>query len=434
MSTAVKSSQTMSWLPGITPEERLIVICARLCLDQSQRDELTALLAGQLRWDQVLYKSQWHKLTALLYRHLNREDSRGRVPVEVMDQLKQTYLSNVARNLYFQDELRRALDALKAQNIPVIVLKGAALAESVYGDIGLRPMVDLDLLVRQEDADSAWSIIEGVGYRPSVDERVQKEMRASGRQLAALVGLRKPVVIEIHAHIVEVDSPLRFDIGGFWDRALVTNLGGRQTLTLGPEDLLTHLAINFFKDRRFYSYSALGQLCDIAEVTRSYAGQINWSALTGQITHDNLRSPVFLGIYLAQHLLGAGVPDQILRQLEPAEFRPKDVERMVRQRVLGDKWVAKALVAPNSSYSWRTFPLAMLKRLFPAKRYLADRYNVPVQSKQVYYLYLRRLAQAFTMGARFVAKPGETRDDFAVDRWLHSLYQANHNAKHRESS
>jgi len=98
-----------------TPEERLLLICARLELAQNQRDELVALLAGLLDWEQVLHKAQWHDLTALVFHHLRRLENWSQVPAEARGQLKATYVGNVARNLYFQVELRKALEALKAQ-------------------------------------------------------------------------------------------------------------------------------------------------------------------------------------------------------------------------------------------------------------------------------------------------------------------------------
>jgi hypothetical protein len=75
------------------------------------------------------------------------------------------------------------LEALEARGIPVIVLKRAALAETVYGCSSLRPMTGLDLLVRHEDADAADSIIRGMGYVPSVSQEVQEEMASATASL-----------------------------------------------------------------------------------------------------------------------------------------------------------------------------------------------------------------------------------------------------------
>jgi hypothetical protein len=67
----------------------------------------------------------------------------------------------------------------------------------------------------------------------------------------------------------------------------------------------------------------------------------------------------------------------------------------------------------------------MLRRVFPSRHSLAEHYDVPVQSKGIKYLYLRRLAEALSIATRLAVKPGEMREDLAVDRWLHSLYGHN---------
>ena len=418
---------------NLPPEERVLILCARLHLSQDQIDELSSILVGPLDWDRVMYKSYGHKLTALLYRHLKDPENGEAVPTSVMAQLRATYLGNVAKNLCFQTELRSALDALRAQNIPVIVLKGAALAGSVYVDVGLRPMVDMDLLVPEECVFTAQAIVQGLGYKPVGTRAEQEDFEQNHRHLPLLRGVRKPVAFEIHRHVMRRDSELYFDITGFWSRAQQVLVAGTKAWGLAPEDLLIHLSINFVLDRRFGSLMSLGQLCDIAETTRVYGDIIDWTELIREVSHSNLATPVFVGLYIAQQVLGAQVPEYALRRLEPVDLDSEIVKRLARQRVVGELRIGKKLVSRDSHQNWRTISLAMIKRLFPGKGYLSTVYNVPVQSRGVYHLYLRRLTRAFILGARLAAKLRQTRDDFAVDRWLHSIYRFNENRPHREN-
>ncbi len=70
------------------------------------------------------------------------------IPDETRQSLALAYYSTAAHNALLFRELERILAALAAgAEIPVIVLKGAALAQTVYPDPALRPMGDLDLLV-----------------------------------------------------------------------------------------------------------------------------------------------------------------------------------------------------------------------------------------------------------------------------------------------
>ena len=50
--------------------------------------------------------------------------------------------------------------------VPFLVLKGAALAHLVYGDPRLRPMRDVDLLIRKADAGRALDVLTRCGFRP----------------------------------------------------------------------------------------------------------------------------------------------------------------------------------------------------------------------------------------------------------------------------
>jgi hypothetical protein len=58
-------------------------------------------------------------------------------------------LYSALRNMRRCHELSKVLRILQNDGIPVIVLKGAALAEVVYGNIALRSMSDVDLLVKK---------------------------------------------------------------------------------------------------------------------------------------------------------------------------------------------------------------------------------------------------------------------------------------------
>jgi Uncharacterised nucleotidyltransferase len=69
------------------------------------------------------------------------------------------------RNLIFFNELCKVLHLFLSQNIPIIVLKGAALANSVYDSIGKQPMSDIDRLVHPEDREIILAVLEKAGYQ-----------------------------------------------------------------------------------------------------------------------------------------------------------------------------------------------------------------------------------------------------------------------------
>jgi hypothetical protein len=73
------------------------------------------------------------------------------IPAEFSSRLKNLYISNLKKNLILEQELFKALASFRENNIPVIPLKGPALAQFLYDDAALRRApCDLDLLVRPE--------------------------------------------------------------------------------------------------------------------------------------------------------------------------------------------------------------------------------------------------------------------------------------------
>src|SRR5262249_37110721 len=105
------------------------------------------------------------------------------------------YLSTLARNLLYMKALDGALDAFAAARVPVQPLKGALLLETLYGgDLGVRAMGDLDLLVRPDTLQRASRALLDIGYQ----QVGLGQIRYAPSMTHHLVFVRMGVVIELH--------------------------------------------------------------------------------------------------------------------------------------------------------------------------------------------------------------------------------------------
>lgn len=80
-----------------------------------------------------------------------------------------TVLTQVRREAILQDalqtsELRHLCSALREADVPVLVLKGAAWALTVYPESWCRPRTDIDLLIAAGDRDTAHRVLREIGY------------------------------------------------------------------------------------------------------------------------------------------------------------------------------------------------------------------------------------------------------------------------------
>ena len=92
-----------------------------------------------------------------------------------------------------------------AAALPVVALKGSALhAIGLYAP-GDRPMADIDLLVREDDAGMAVAVLEALGYAESYAQWKHRVFKPSGG--VAVHGLGEhcdtPITIELHFRIQE---------------------------------------------------------------------------------------------------------------------------------------------------------------------------------------------------------------------------------------
>ncbi|NIR15085.1 MAG: nucleotidyltransferase family protein, partial [Desulfobacterales bacterium] len=69
------------------------------------------------------------------------------------------------RSLHMERQLQEIIEAFQEQGVRVLVLRGPALAFSLYPDPAMRPSGDLDLLVIPEHVVQARDILESLGYR-----------------------------------------------------------------------------------------------------------------------------------------------------------------------------------------------------------------------------------------------------------------------------
>ena len=115
-------------------------------------------------WEQLVRLAEWHRLSALLWRYLHHDGRDLSAPSGVLGDLRQVAAATTVRNLIRQAELDRILAALAEVGIPAMLLKGTALIEAVYPNIGMRPMEDIDILVPRSSVQDAHGAVQALGY------------------------------------------------------------------------------------------------------------------------------------------------------------------------------------------------------------------------------------------------------------------------------
>jgi transposase len=199
----------------------------------------------QYDWPRLVTAASVHGLAPLLFAALKRSDHQFAIPAIERERLRWAYVrSSVSSRFAFQ-ELSRWLDYFKRNQIPVIVLKGGALALTLYDDSSMRPMGDLDLLIPRDSMAQAQAALIEEGYQASIEMARGFKDRFCVEQSFVRLD-KRPAQIDLHWHAFT--SPYyseRIPIEWFWRRTVEYRVNTRHALTLSPTAQLLYLSAHY---------------------------------------------------------------------------------------------------------------------------------------------------------------------------------------------
>jgi hypothetical protein len=257
------------WLP---PEFRLAAACCGASSDHGKAERIRDSVVAVRDWPKFLRVAQRHRVMGLVQRALG-EAAGIAVPPAVMDALHRAARAQVQLNLALAAEACRLDQVLAATGIDAVFLKGATLAQLIYGDIGRRHSRDVDVLVAPEAVVTTLAVLEQAGYRCT--------QPFTGRQAATyvrffhhfeMVHVQRRTRVEVHWRLSE--NPLLMpDIPAREDWVAVAFAGGHSLRTFGKEDLFCYLCAHGAR----HAWYRLKWLADIAAIVagETEAGLVN---------------------------------------------------------------------------------------------------------------------------------------------------------------
>jgi hypothetical protein len=389
----------MRWVteraPSGRPEPRRLLLAAlRAGGDPVARDAIQG--APLDAWEATLALAKRHGVLPLLARSLLRSGGEPGVPGSVRVRLEQGWRASGVRNALLLAHLGEVLRRFDDASVPVIVLKGADLAERVYEDVSLRPMSDVDLLVRPDRIGAAVGVLDALGFAPE-DARGPHPSRqvapiAENLHVAPMTR-RGGIRVEIHYAIATAAEAGSIDHEGIWSRAAQALIGGVPAPVMTPEDLLLHLCIHVAVHHGFEA--RLVQVCDIPAVVDRWSDRIDWAVLWSRARAWGVERSVDATFSLAERLLAWTPPAeaQVGRASPPAGPAVAELcERLLFQESPSEMGSPNFVRLMGSGSVIERAALA-LARAFPSRREMAFLYGLSPGSLAVFPRYPMRAAE-----------------------------------------
>jgi hypothetical protein len=346
-------------------------------------ERLRALAAGGLDWDALTAAAERHALGALLFDSIHTAGLGPSAPAPLLARLRAVAALVASRNATFQRAAGRACQLLSSGGIESMAIKGAALALHAPGYFALRAQSDVDLLVSRDRVRSAARLLHEQGFTVAPVH-------------ADLLGLDGGSPLEEGSpfppgqhHLLPLASPegvtveLHFDLPGHLPPETLAAV--RADLATGPGGLRTQ-----GRD------ALLGLLC-------------------AHVHAHHEREPIFLLRHVADvvALLSTGasldtVPPAFGPFSERSRILVEDARRSVARpgraapglaesALAHGPWSARSLLAARrSSFRGRWWYLVEggLGALFPAPRFMAQRYGIGPRSPLLPFTYPWRVLSA----------------------------------------
>lgn len=309
------------------PEARLVFALAGC----GNARRLLSELGPAPRWDRLLGGAALENAVFAL-RDLLRDADARTVPTVVQRQLAYLVLEREHRVRVLERRLQQSLHVLNEAGIEPVLLKGAALATTVYGGFRARPMNDIDLLVDAGRAQEARDLMLAIGWQPHAS--MPEAKYRSHHHLAPLcdqatAGLR----LEIHRALLPEGQPFRFTMDELYERAVPIRIGRGVARVLSTTDHAIHIAIHFVWSHMM-NVGAWHAFRDLGTLDR--AGVLDWTALVDRAQSWGAASCCYWTLRLARALAQLRVPEPVLSELRPRLPEPvlQRVERHFSQMVL----------------------------------------------------------------------------------------------------
>lgn len=344
---------------------------------------------SSVEWESLLIRAQAEGLAPLMYWVLSKSGKFPSIPESAQTSLRHIYSSAWMNNHTIFKELTTLAKRFSQAEIPAVVLKGACFALTIYPDIGLRPMGDLDLLVSGLKLSAAVGIARSLGYEDTVPEASP----GLGDLLRHEIGLQKTgspsIRLELHHSLVANRSfSYAVPVDWFWEQtepldASESNMGLDTLLMLTPTAQVLYSAAHAMLQHGGKN-APLRWFYDLDRLIRVYAGRLDWDLLLYQARLFDWGSALAVALLKTVACFHTPVPEHVIASL--SENYDKHRHLVALKQVQPATHVLDKLQYLRSLNGYARFR-TLLATIIPSPAYMRWRYHIKTsRALPAYYL------------------------------------------------
>jgi hypothetical protein len=293
----------------LSPEARFLALTAG---GEDNDGALHDVLAGPFDWGLLCRMAQADDAVPAVWRCLQRLGCD--VPTSVAEDLSAATAVSEFELLRAEMRLRETLRALDGEGIRVVLLKGAAVAQTAYKSVTERPMADFDLLIDASRIEDARRIAGALDWTPASGVAADAAY-AEHHHTAPMVDSRGTGMrLELHTGLFISGHPFGLSPDVVRRRARPVDIDGTLVGVPSRAVLMVHACLHFAWSHSMRT-GAWRTMRDIARLAKDR--EHVWDEFTRLAVEMRGTTCCYWTLRLASELAHMPVPERVMQALRP---------------------------------------------------------------------------------------------------------------------
>jgi len=259
-------------------------------------------------WSRFLAFLGYHGVVPLLYRKIGDLPEALRPTERVLARMRQSYQIGYAACVRVERQVRTMMSLFHREQIEALVVKGPALAWSVYPDPAIRPSSDLDFLVRPDQYPKAREALKQLGYHLSFPRFEMFQTLSHAEQFVHPGDPRWHMPVDLHWHLLHYYGIDRADgVEAFFQNRVVVETPSVAFPTLSRVHALIHSAFHLILNHP--DARRLIWMMDIGGLAKGLAVPKDWEILQDEVSRFKGGAVVENALKLACMWTGLRLPE-----------------------------------------------------------------------------------------------------------------------------
>lgn len=378
-------------------EEKIILLCTKLTLNQHEIQLIDDFVCQNPNWNSFIDKTTSNRITPFIYRSLYKIPNKEKIPKNIYLFLKKKYIQVFFNNSKKISELKSIVNALNNHKIDFIPLKGIVLIPTIYNDLGIRSMTDIDILVKEIDVERSKNLFLELGWKIRDEHEISDFVEKISDSQHPYTFVKNTVKIELHNKIHSGLSSYSININHYWERSIPIDFLDSHSFVFSRTDFLQHLCIHLHKHLINEKQMSIKHFCDIREFILKYSSEINWNELVSTSSQYKCSVEVREILSISSIYFNAPIPENIIKEMDGvSEF---DCQLLFINFLTNNKDKNNKLLLNKHDIYKQNFKqikdmknklIYIFKLFIPSRKFMMNRYNLK-NKHFVYLFYFKRI-------------------------------------------